>query len=250
LRTEAALRIQERLERLSAAERVALGQRLQESVAEHQVSIPESLVPVCSGLLDPASISRFRVETIRIDDVGSGVRLQIDDVDSEFVRLTALLDTRGLSGRQRLLLPLFLETLFNTRVGERDHRAVRDALLADTVDYGCAIGLSKEGGDAGAGFAIGAFSQLISVTIKSERALYETCVHWLYDILYRSQLETNRVRIAAQKLLNDVAQHRRDGSALVAWLSNEVLYGANDEANIPAMAPPAPLVATGFEAAG
>jgi len=237
LRTEAALRIQERLERLSAAERVALGQRLQESVAEHQVSIPESLVPVCSGLLDPASISRFRVETIRIDDVGSGVRLQIDDVDSEFVRLTALLDTRGLSGRQRLLLPLFLETLFNTRVGERDHRAVRDALLADTVDYGCAIGLSKEGGDAGAGFAIGAFSQLISVTIKSERALYETCVHWLYDILYRSQLETDRVRIAAQKLLNDVAQHRRDGSALVAWLSNEVLYGANDEANIPAMAP-------------
>jgi Zn-dependent M16 (insulinase) family peptidase len=234
---ETARRMEERQRTLSVAQRVALDKRLADAVAENQVEAPEEWLPPGPGTAQVANIARFRVETLRIDDLCSGVRLQIDDVDSEFVRLTALLDARALSGRQRLLLPLLLETLFHTRVGERTHREVMNALLEDTVDYGCAVGIAQAGGGCSAGFASGPFSQSISVTIKAEREMYEACVHWLFDILYRSRFEKERVRVAAHKLLNDVAQHRRDGPSLLTSLSNEVLYADTDQSNCSAIAP-------------
>ncbi|KAK4531754.1 hypothetical protein CCYA_CCYA09G2611 [Cyanidiococcus yangmingshanensis] len=237
LREEAIRRVEERQRHLSAAERAALDKRLAQAVAENQVEAPEEWLPRGPGAAEIACISRFRVETLRIDDVGSGIRLQIDDVDSEFVRLTALLDSRDLSGRQRLLLPVLLETLFSTRVGERSHREVMNALLEDTVDYGCSIGIVNAGGGSSTGFATGPFAQSISVTIKAERAMYEACVRWLFDILYRTRFERARVRVAAHKLLNDVAQHRRDGPSLVNCLSNEMLYSDVDRSNCSAVAP-------------
>ncbi|KAK4537083.1 hypothetical protein CDCA_CDCA11G3108 [Cyanidium caldarium] len=237
LRAEEAHRVAQRNSAWSAAEREALTARLRQAVAQNEQAPPEALVRAVPVPDDFDTLPRFRVHTHYLDDTASGVRLQLEDVESEFVRLTAVLDTRDLSARHRLLLPLLLETLFSTGIAERDYVQVVDALLRDTVDYGCSLGVGSAGGGGSAGFSAAPFAQSCCVALKLVREQYACGVQWLSAVLHRVRFEAERVRVAAHKLLNDVSPFKRDGAALASAVDHELVYDGYARCNLLAASP-------------
>ena len=91
-----------------------------------------------------------------------GVTAQVDHIDSAFVTVKVTARTDGLTGRQRMLLPLLLSALLESpvlRAGATvPWESVVQQLAAITLDTGCGLGFG------GGQFSCGSFAQLAQVS--------------------------------------------------------------------------------------
>jgi len=133
--------------------------------------------------------------------------IQYDHILSEFVSMTATLDTGRLDSNLRKYLELYLEVIFEIPLIKDgkliSYEEVVYMLEDQSVDHGNGCGLS------GGNFTCGSFAQLMWLDMKFERSEFENCGNWLRDFLWNSVFTPERLKVAAKRLINDVARTKR-----------------------------------------
>ncbi|XP_047134404.1 uncharacterized protein C05D11.1 isoform X1 [Hydra vulgaris] len=143
-------------------------------------------------------------------------------VNSLFTTLIAIIDTSNLSEDSRILLPLYSEILFESPIKKDGviipYEEVVKQIDRDTLNTNASIGVK------GCRFSTGTYSNLLVITIKVENEKYTKGVEWLRDILYNLQFAPERLKVVANKILNGVANSKRDGSKVVRTLIKDMIY--------------------------
>ena len=168
------------------------------------------------------------------------VYVQLDDVPSDFVEIRVVLNTAPLSQQHRAYLELYLEACFSLPVRRRTvdgseerteigWEAVVQELQDHLVHYGNSLGFG------GGNFACGAFSQVVVFSLKSQGgvARYSKAVQLAREVLCDSVFTHERLAIAANNLLNDIPETKREGEFVAQSGLREKLYrkdGSNHRA--------------------
>ncbi|WFD29887.1 hypothetical protein MSPP1_000901 [Malassezia sp. CBS 17886] len=149
-------------------------------------------------------------------------QIQFDHVHSKFVVLTLVFGTEAVPQTLRPYMTLYLSMLFALPITRLDtqerltYEEVVHALDNDVLEYDAAIGLGSS------------FAENVAIEMKVEAHQYETAVTWLRDLLWGSEFDVERVRVAVAKLAQSLPEQKRDGRA-VAWaLSRLLLYSEAD----------------------
>lgn len=135
------------------------------------------------------------------------------------------MDTSQLSAEQKLYLPLLLESLFELPIKKGDvvisYEDVVTQLNNDTVSSSQSIGLST---GSSCRFKCGSYSYIANVMLQVELSKYEDGVRWLKNLLYNSLFTVERLKIIAQKIINDVVQAKRSGRDVVSYIMKGLCY--------------------------
>ncbi|XP_029633499.1 uncharacterized protein C05D11.1 [Octopus sinensis] len=166
-----------------------------------------------------------------IDDIP--FKFQLDDLQTNFVQITAVLDTVNIPKELRYFLPLYLETLFESpilRNGELvSHKTIVAELQSDTLENHASLGID------GSKFFCGSFSQALMISLKVEREKYHKGVQWLKELLYKVQFTKDRLKIGATKIVNDVPMLKRRGPAVVRTVLYSLLYNRDSNISVTSM---------------
>lgn len=66
---------------------------------------------------------------------------------------------------------------------------------------------------------------MAALALKVEMDKYTNGVHWMRDLLYSVQFAADRVRIIANKMINDVATLKRNGEMVVQTVMSAMTFG-------------------------
>lgn len=147
---------------------------------------------------------------------------QLDDITTNFVTISVLMDTDSVPYDLKPYLPLFLELILESPV-ERNGAVVPfeevvTELAADTLSYSSSLGVG------GSRFSCGNFSNVVMLTLKVEMDKYRKAVQWLRQLLYDVVFTEERMKIVANKMVNDVARMKRDGGTVVQAIMREINF--------------------------
>lgn len=125
----------------------------------------------------------------------------------------------------RLYLPLLLETLLESPI-ERDgvlipHEEVITQLQDDAVTFSQQIGVS---GMQGHRFKCGIYSNTVSVNLQVEPSKGERGITWLRELLYQTKFTASRLKIIANKIINEVTQFKRSSRGMIRFLIRSLNY--------------------------
>ncbi|XP_065331975.1 uncharacterized protein C05D11.1-like [Cloeon dipterum] len=152
-----------------------------------------------------------------------GVMTHLLNVKSNFVYMFTLMDTSKISSNLRIYLPLLLESILESPV-VRDgvlipYEAVVAELESDTVISSTAFGLGVP-----KRFSCGPFGQTAVLMLQLEPGKYERCVKWMQEILFHSQLTMERLSVIATKMMNDVAQAKRNANSIALAVLKSMMF--------------------------
>jgi len=155
---------------------------------------------------------------------------QFNAVNSNFVYLYVVLDTGELAPHLRPLLSLFTELLLEAPL-LRDgvltpYEEVVAKLSADCLESKLSVGVD------GAKFFPGKFSQAVVLYLQAEPSKYSAMVKWAGDLLYRTKLTEDRVRVVATKMENSLPEYRRQGSKVVGALSEAITMSRDSNSRL------------------
>ncbi|KAL6068377.1 putative zn2+-dependent endopeptidase insulinase superfamily protein [Balamuthia mandrillaris] len=239
LASEEVARIEAQRKHLGKAKLEELSKKLEDAVQANEVEIPTEelekfpipnvsnipFIPIYTYCNHNAPTTTTegnqKLRKHILDQVGEGSTvppffIQFDHIPSVFMQIKAFLDTSSLPDHLRPFLELYLEAFFEVPIVAHDgreqlsHEDVVKQLTNDTVSYYNGLGI----GDTG-NFSCGRFAQAVVLSMKGEVSKYERIIQWLRDFLWNSRFTKERLIIAAQKLINDVAQHKRKGAEMV-----------------------------------
>lgn len=147
------------------------------------------------------------------------------DIRSNFVTISLLFDTSSLSPEMRPLISLLMSSIWSLPIVRSDgsrlsYEDVVKGLDDDTLEYDAGLG-------AGSGF-----SELASFEVKVERSKYEEGLGWLRDIIWRSELALDRIRVNASKLAQSLPEQRRDGRMLSLALARSLTHSEEASSNV------------------
>lgn len=91
----------------------------------------------------------------------------------------------------------------------------------DTVSSSTSIGLGTHKADL---FKCGSYSQTATLSLHVEANKYEVGLTWLRDLLYKTVFTPDRLKVIATKLNNSVAQAKRSGRNIVAYVMKGLCY--------------------------
>lgn len=225
-------RIAEQRASLGPTKLAELGRRVDEANRANATGVPRELL--LSMPIPGVDSIRFHTISTRRTDESAGAPLalpslpyamQIDHMSSAFVHTSALLDTSEVPAELRPYLLLLLGLLFESPV-RRDgaripHDEVVGALEADTLVRYAQLGFGRRSGR----FSCGNFAQIAVIGLKADRAKAASALRWLHDVLFGTLFECDRIRVVAQRLLNDATSYRRDGRMMARALIHEVRGG-------------------------
>lgn len=111
----------------------------------------------------------------------------MDQITSEFIRLSVALDTSALSSKQRLYLVLLQDVWFKSptcsEVGEVfNHEATVNGLETDLVSYNCSLGVNS------GNFRLGDFATMLFTNMRVEKGDLKVGVKWMKQILFGKSL--------------------------------------------------------------
>ncbi|XP_059480505.1 uncharacterized protein C05D11.1-like [Neocloeon triangulifer] len=157
------------------------------------------------------------------DITSPGVTTYLLNIKSNFVYMFALMDTNSLPANLRSYLPLLLETIIESPV-ERDgvvvpYETIVSELESDTISASTRVGL-----EVCSRFSCGPFGQTALLLLQLEPGKYARCVKWMQEILYGTQLTTERLSVVATKMINDVAQAKRNGNGIAIDILKSMLF--------------------------
>ncbi|TFK30528.1 cytoplasmic protein [Coprinopsis marcescibilis] len=155
--------------------------------------------------------------------------VEYDHVESDFTTVHALLSLEKLPNNLRPLISTYLASFFSLPVksssGERlTHEEVINKLEEETVSYEVSTGSG------------GSFTDLLRITIKVEKGLYETAVSWLHDLLYNSEFDKER------QIQQSLPELKRDGNTVLNSLWNELVYSEQSTSRAATVLPQAEFI--------
>ncbi|XP_060071887.1 uncharacterized protein C05D11.1-like isoform X2 [Ylistrum balloti] len=211
-----------------------LGERLEKATEENEKEAPEDVLTQVS-VPDVSSIHFHHINSssnlnpktgnsnlkFPLDEVP--FRFQLDDMKTNFVQISALLDSSSVSRDLRLYLPLLCQVVFESpilRDGELvSHEEIVKQLEADMLSYGASLGAISTGT-----FSCGAYPQVVHFQLQLEKDKYEKGIQWMKELLYRSKVTVDRLKIVAQRLASDVASSKRKGIKVVRTVVGDMVY--------------------------
>ncbi|KAF7320399.1 hypothetical protein MKEN_00824700 [Mycena kentingensis (nom. inval.)] len=136
---------------------------------------------------------------------------------SDFVTLHGYFSLAKLPNRLRPLVSVYLSSFFALPIvrstGERlTHEEVVNKLDDETVLYEAALGVGS------------VFAENVRITIKVERAQYETAIAWMKDLLYGAEFDKERLQVTISKIQQSLPEIKRDGNAVLGSLWSNLLF--------------------------
>uniref|UniRef100_T1IR04 Presequence protease, mitochondrial n=1 Tax=Strigamia maritima TaxID=126957 RepID=T1IR04_STRMM len=151
----------------------------------------------------------------------------LDDCKSNFIHLSAILNTSSLPYNLRLYLPIFCGIIFESPI-LRDgvlisHESVISQMLEDVfrsnIDVGfpssfrsCCIPVS------------GTYLQTLQISLTLETKRYKKGVQWLRELLYFTQFKPDRLKIVANRMLNSISNLKRQGETINRCILTDMSY--------------------------
>jgi len=208
---------------------------LDEAMEKNEEEAPEdviSAVPIPSA----ASIKFHPMTSYMTNDAAQKenfdlnkmpVFFKFDQVNSNFVYLTTIIDTNSIPQKLKLYLPLFLELILESPILEGDvevpYEEVVAKLAEDTIISTFGLGMG------GGRFLPGAFAQSATFFIQAEPSKYNLAVAWIRKLLYQSKITAERVKVLGTKMENSISELKRKGSKVVSIIMNSILL--NQDSN-------------------
>ncbi|KAI8096963.1 Metalloenzyme, LuxS/M16 peptidase-like protein [Halteromyces radiatus] len=159
-----------------------------------------------------AHLPQFRNELqkyIEADQASIPYAIQYDHIQSAFTTISVYLNTGDMPSSLRPYGRLFMESFFSLSMGVTNQSkppTSSDDLIRqlnrDTIDYRIMQGRGP------------IFREYIVVSLKVETDKYQHAVQWLNDLLWHTEYTADKLKMAANKILNDIPQTRRDGRKL------------------------------------
>jgi len=152
-------------------------------------------------------------------------KMQFDHVaGAQFVTCHVLVPIDGLAPQQLALLPLWCNVAFELPLAASSagpamgYEAVVQALTDVTVSYSFDMGL---GGDM---FAVGTAGNMLDLRMKVESARYAEAPVWLGRILADAVFDIERLRVAAQRIMNAVPNVKRNSRQMMKMAMAALSY--------------------------
>lgn len=153
--------------------------------------------------------------------------IEFHHIESSFVHLQLLMDSKDLTKEERLYLPIIIDILFKLpqyRIvdGEPSYiksKEVINELTSRSVEYSSGIGL-----DSTSPFELSAFSSMISIELVFDVNQYEEAVNWLYWLTNTSSFTGKQIKIMINYLLSSISDCLRDNTYLMGMLFRHSVY--------------------------
>lgn len=145
-------------------------------------------------------------------------------IDSAFVFAAVGIDTTLLSQQQRLYLPILSEILFKLPATLEDGSKLSkeqfvNSIHDETVSYSCGVGLLG-----------GAIPQMSFISAQVEKnddgSGLSTALKWIRRALYLTNITTDSVKTAVQRLISEIPPQIRSGPTVAATMAAELNYCA------------------------
>ncbi|KAJ6238525.1 presequence protease [Anaeramoeba flamelloides] len=135
---------------------------------------------------------------------------QFDHINSLFVTIRVIIDTTDLPPQYRKYLSLYKEISFKSPI-VRNNKIIEQEqfikeLEKDTIDYSTQIGFYGN-----SNFVTGSFGQYLIFKVSGEISKYQLLINYLKEIIWQTFFTAEKLKIAAQNLVNDVARFKRNG---------------------------------------
>lgn len=116
---------------------------------------------------------------------------------------------------------MYLESLFSLPLIKEDGRKlpyeeVVALLDTESVDYGVHFGSG--------------LSEQVEVNIKVEKDKYQTAIRWLSDLLYHTELDVNRLKVNAGKLVQNLPSEKREGLGVASAIYRDLTQDSDKSA--------------------
>ncbi|CAH0749121.1 unnamed protein product [Diatraea saccharalis] len=148
---------------------------------------------------------------------------RVHSLHTNFVYMNIVMDMTSTNQNARKWLPLFLNALGECPVRRGDtlvpHEEIISALEQLTVMCNNSVGFGS-----GGNFSVGYFGNFVLTDVRCEPQDYEEVVNLMHEVLYCAEITKERLLVFAQRLINDVAQVRRNGNKMVYDSLRDALY--------------------------
>ncbi|XP_015438659.1 PREDICTED: uncharacterized protein C05D11.1-like [Dufourea novaeangliae] len=204
---------------------------LEGAIAKNNIPVPDEIlssVPIPStDLISFHHIKSYTTETTEQHSRFAVTELPfytyLDHVTTNFVNICVIMNTSSVERKYKPYIPLLLEVIMESPVKRNGqlvpYEEVVAELEADTVETTTGLGHSSP-----SRFSCGPYSYCAILWLQLEIEKYEKGVQWIKELLYETELTPNRLKIIATKMVNDVAQFKRNGFQVVGDLMRGLLY--------------------------
>ncbi|XP_055630740.1 uncharacterized protein C05D11.1-like [Toxorhynchites rutilus septentrionalis] len=215
------------------------GKQLHDAMAANEIPPPDEMltsipVPSIDGIMfHPVEIFRStegkNPPGLNLEDLP--VYAEAYHLHTNFCYLMVTMNTEPVQPELRPYLLLLMELLTESPVRRGDelmpYEAVVAALESDTIETEARLGI-----DTRSRFSLGPFSNTATLCMQVVREKYETGIGWITDLLHNTQFTAERVKVCASKMVNDVAQSKREGNSVVRDLLKAMLYGSESNVRV------------------
>ena len=133
------------------------------------------------------------------------------------------MNTEPVEPELRPYLLLLMELLTESPVRRNEelipYEAVVTALESDTIETEARLGIETT-----SRFSLGPFGNTATLCMQVVRGKYEIGVGWIAELLHKTEFTPERVKVCASKMVNDVAQAKREGNSIVRDLMKAMYY--------------------------
>lgn len=152
------------------------------------------------------------------DDTTLPLFIHFEDIPSNFVRLSLVLNTHSIPVSLRPLLSVYLMNFFATpilRDGQKiDFEKIVTELEKDTIFY-----------DIDDGSQIGN-SELLKISFRVEPEKYEAAIRWIRTMLFDSIFDETRLKATITKMLADIPEAKRSGSTMSSAVQKMIHFSS------------------------
>ncbi|AOA65125.1 Putative metalloprotease [Komagataella phaffii CBS 7435] len=143
--------------------------------------------------------------------------LQFQDIKTQFVSITVLVNTFNISNVD---LKKYMEVFTNlnslpieSENGEYlSYEDVVSGLKRDTISNHINYGIG------------GSFEDYLNINFIVKRENYSKAIEWIHKLMYQTKFDEDRVRVTIEKLVNSMAELKRNGSEVLDYLYNKNVF--------------------------
>ncbi|XP_049294284.1 uncharacterized protein C05D11.1-like [Anopheles funestus] len=145
------------------------------------------------------------------------------DLHTNFCYLKVTMNTEPLSVELRSYLVLLLELLTESPIRRGDtlipYEEVVSTLESNTVETMTDLGFSSS-----SRFSVGAYSSTATLYMQVVREKYTTGIELITELLHKTEFTAERIKVCATKLINEVAQAKREGNSIAKDILKAMCY--------------------------
>uniref|UniRef100_A0A182P602 Peptidase M16C associated domain-containing protein n=1 Tax=Anopheles epiroticus TaxID=199890 RepID=A0A182P602_9DIPT len=212
---------------------------LADAMASNEVPPPDEMitsipVPSTEGIkFYPVEVYTSNSERnppgLKLDDLP--VYTEAYDLHTNFCYLKITMNTEQLSVDLRPYLVLLLELLTESpiRRGETliPYEEVVSTLESNTVETMTDLGFGSLNR-----FSVGAYSSTATLYMQVVREKYTTGIELIKELLHKTEFTAERIKVCATKLINEVAQMKREGNSIAKDLLKAMRYREDSNVRI------------------